>query len=177
MFYHKPELYYAKIYIIEVLYYMNEVDLSDKSWGIPFTCRVAALIISNNNFLVAKNDNHPMYYTIGGAIKVHESSEDAIIREVFEELGIHLEVDRLVFIQERFFEVKSKKHHEIVFFYLMKNAPNMCVTDFLKTDNPYETMRWLPLNGLENYEIIPQFLKSKCLNNITSLEHIISFDY
>jgi len=156
---------------------MERVDLSNKSWELPFTCRAAALIINNNKLLMAKTANYPMYYTIGGAIQIHENSEEAIIREIFEEIGCHLEINRLVFIQERFFEVQKKKHHEIVFFYLMKSEPIAYISDYSKTDQPKETLHWLPLDELENYDITPQFLKSKCLSNITSLEHIISFEY
>jgi len=49
--------------------------------------RAAALIVKDNKLLVAKNAQHPLYYTIGGAVEINETSQEAAIREVYEELG------------------------------------------------------------------------------------------
>nr|WP_246241199.1 NUDIX domain-containing protein [Anaerocolumna sedimenticola] len=37
-----------------------------------------------------------------------ETSEEAVIREVYEETGVNFEIDRLVFIQERFLNIPEK---------------------------------------------------------------------
>ncbi|QHQ63847.1 NUDIX domain-containing protein [Anaerocolumna sedimenticola] len=51
---------------------------------------------------------NPCYYTVGGAVKIKETSEEAVIREVYEETGVNFEIDRLVFIQERFLNIPEK---------------------------------------------------------------------
>lgn len=40
----------------------------------------------------------------GGGVHMNETAEDAVIREVFEETGVHYEVVRLAVIHENFFD-------------------------------------------------------------------------
>lgn len=68
-----------------------------------FTYRVAAIIIKDNKLLMAKHEDYPCYYTVGGKVRINETSEEAVIREAYEETGIEFQTDRLSFIQERFF--------------------------------------------------------------------------
>ena len=63
--------------------------------------RVGAIIMKNGQILMVGNDIHPEYlYSIGGRIKFGETSEEAIVREVLEETGVKLEIDRLGFVHE-----------------------------------------------------------------------------
>lgn len=87
-----------------------------------FSLRAAALIIHDDQLLVIKHDDFDCFYTIGGGVNVNETSVDAVIREVREETGYLLSVDRLAYIQERFYKSSNTHHHEVVFFYLMKSA-------------------------------------------------------
>lgn len=139
--------------------------------------RAAALIIRDNNLLMAKNINHSCYYIVGGGIEFNESSEEAVIRELIEETGERFEIEKLVFVQERFCKVSLQNHHEIVFFYLMKDNPNIKINDNAYTDQgTMETLHWLPIKKLSEYDIAPEFLKTKSLENFEKIEHIISHE-
>ena len=65
--------------------------------------------------MLFRSDHHHCFYTVGGGIQENETSESAVIRECYEETSYHFEIDRLVFIEERFFSVDSVSHREIVF--------------------------------------------------------------
>ena len=52
------------------------------------SCRAAAIIIKNKHMLFAKNVNHPSYYVVGGGIEENETSQEAVVREIFEEMGL-----------------------------------------------------------------------------------------
>ena len=149
-------------------------DLMFKNEGIIFTARAAALIIKDNHLLAVKHADHDVYYTVGGGIEINETSEEAVTREVYEETGRRLEIDKLVFIEERFLEINKQRYHEIGFFYLMKNNADINVSESTHTDQEKETLHWLPLNQLSDIDLVPKFLKTKALNNISTLEHIIS---
>ena len=73
---------------------MKEQDLSFYTKQGSFTYRVGAIIIKDNKLLMVKNEDYPYYYTVGGKVKINESSEEAVIREAFEETGVALEIDR-----------------------------------------------------------------------------------
>ena len=65
--------------------------------------RVGTIIMKNGKFLMVGNQKDDYLYSVGGRIKFSETAEEAIIREVYEETGRKLEIDRLGFIHENFF--------------------------------------------------------------------------
>ena len=71
--------------------------------------RVGAIIMKNDKFLMVGNENYDYLYSVGGRIKFGETAEEAVVREVYEETGIRMEVDRLGFIHENYFYGDSGK--------------------------------------------------------------------
>ncbi|WP_242838228.1 NUDIX domain-containing protein [Butyrivibrio proteoclasticus] len=66
--------------------------------------RVGAIILKDGKFLMVGNNIRPEYlYSVGGRIKFGETAEEAVIREVYEETSVRMEVDRLGFINENYF--------------------------------------------------------------------------
>ena len=65
--------------------------------------RVGAIIMKNGKILMVGNDRADYLYSVGGRIKFGETSEEAVVREVFEETGVKMEIDRLGFIHENYF--------------------------------------------------------------------------
>ena len=144
-----------------------------------FVYRVAALIVRNKKLLAVKHTNLPgKFYTPGGAVNIHETSEEAIVREVYEEIGVKLEVERLAFINEEFFILDGKKFHQMTFYYLMQAEPSLDITNGRPTDlGAEETLHWLSLDNLSDYNLVPRFLKSRRLDDVTHVEHIITKEY
>jgi len=60
-----------------------------------FRYRAAAIIIEEGCVLFAGNELEDYFYSIGGAVHMGETAEDAVKREVFEETGISYEIDHL----------------------------------------------------------------------------------
>lgn len=154
---------------------MKDQDLSFETKQGCFIYRVAAIIIKDNKLLMVKHEDYPCYYTVGGKVKINETSEEAIIRETYEETGVEFHIDRLAFIQERFFKIAGEDHHEIVFYYLMKENLNIDFFCRSFTDQgSKESLHWLPIENLDKIYIIPEFFKTKLLESMTNIEHIIS---
>jgi len=140
-----------------------------------FTCRVAAIILVKNQILMVKHKDYPCYYTVGGKVKINESTEDAIIREIKEETGIDYEIENLSFVQERFFNFNNQEQHEIVFYYKTKENINTKNLNNKYTDQgENEMMYLLDINNLSNFNIVPTFFKEIQLNNISGLKHIVT---
>lgn len=154
---------------------MPTQDLGFEAGQGSFTCRVAALIIHDGRLLMVKHEDHPCYYTVGGRVRFGEASRDAVVREALEETGFAFEIDRLAFVQERFFELAGKRYHEIAFFYLMRPHPELASWQRRFTDQgTKETLHWLPLDELARNDIVPAFLKDRPLDSIAGIEHIVS---
>jgi 8-oxo-dGTP pyrophosphatase MutT (NUDIX family) len=82
---------------------MNNQDLTFKTPAGRFNYRVGAIIIRDGKILMVQNQSSSCYYSVGGRIKYGESSAQAIVREVFEETGVCLEIERLGFLHENSF--------------------------------------------------------------------------
>ena len=149
------------------------MDIGMNTTDGDFSLRAAALIINNNQLLVIKHDDFDCFYTIGGGVNVNETSTDAVIREVCEETGYLLSVDRLVYIQERFYNINNKHHHEVVFFYLMKSI-GVWIENETCTDHREEKLYWLPVDELQNTNLVPEFLRTALTNIPEEIVHIIS---
>lgn len=67
-----------------------------------FRYRAATIIVEENCVLFARNDEDD-YYSVGGAVHMGETSEEAVKREVLEETGVNYEVDHLAVMHENFF--------------------------------------------------------------------------
>lgn len=151
------------------------MDVGYKNGNENFSLRAAALIIHDNKLLLAKSDNYECYYTVGGGIHQNELSSEAVIRECYEETGYHLEIDRLVFVQERFFSLGNINYHEVVFFYLMKDM-TFEICDGLNTDQKSEHLYWIPIETLENINLVPSFLKTAMKKIPDEVTQIISYE-
>ena len=115
---------------------------------------------------------------MAGGIEENETSEKAVVREIFEETGLKLEIDKLVIIQERFFEVDKQKFHEICFFYSVKDNVEINITDGIFTDQGTdETLHWFPIDKLNEYNIVPSFLKTISFSNMNQIKHIVIREY
>lgn len=53
-----------------------------------FNFRTAAIIVQNGKLLVTKDDSAEHYYLPGGRVTMREKAEDALTRELKEELGV-----------------------------------------------------------------------------------------
>lgn len=84
-----------------------------------FTVRTVGVAIHNEQVLLHRAVHDTWWSLPGGRIELHESSSDALMREMREELGVEVVLLRLLWVQERFFS-SSQRHHSIQFYYLMQ---------------------------------------------------------
>lgn len=119
---------------------MNNNDLSVQAGNGILNIRVGAIIMQGDKVLMVGNEDSDYFYSVGGRIKFGESAQDAVIREVFEETGVHMQVERLGFVHENFFAGDTasnfgKEIYEISFFFFMKVPENFTPTCNSFTEN------------------------------------------
>ena len=89
--------------------------------------RVGAIIVRDGKALMVKSKFGDYCYSVGGRIKFGETAEQAVLREVFEETGVRMTVDRLGFVSEVYFindnpKDRGKPVYELAFYFYM-NVP------------------------------------------------------
>lgn len=148
----------------------------EKNW---FRYRAAAIIVENDCVLFASNEKDDYLYSIGGGVHMGETAEDAVKREVFEETGVHYEIDHLAVIHENFFDenngaLKGLNCHEVSFYFLMKSRGTQELHSNSITQGVKEEMRWVPIKDLDKYKAFPTFLMEYLSKEHIGIEHIVT---
>lgn len=155
-----------------------EFDCGFKKENNWFRYRAAAIIIENNCVLFARNELDDYYYSIGGGVHMNETSEEAVIREVYEETGVQYEIDHLVAIHENFFDGEGSlagyQCHELAMYYLMKPRGTQELHSNSYTQGVREHMHWLALDSLEKYRAYPSFIREVLRNAGQGIVHIVT---
>jgi 8-oxo-dGTP pyrophosphatase MutT (NUDIX family) len=87
--------------------------------GIYFHYRVAGVAVDGARVLLHQTEIDDYWSLPGGHIDVGETAAGALRREMTEELNIEIEVGRLLWVIENFFDHGSAQHHEIGLYFLM----------------------------------------------------------
>ena len=87
-------------------------DIKIKYNNLDFSCRSCAIIINKNKILFQKRSGDKYWALPGGKIKYGESSFDAIVRELNEELAIDNIINtEFVGMNEYFFKISDILFH------------------------------------------------------------------
>lgn len=141
------------------------MDISFKADNGKFNYRVCAMILHNGHILAMHDERSPYFYLPGGRVAVGETAEEAVIREVQEELHITPKIQRPLWLNQAFFteDVDNQKYHELCIYFLM----DISGTDLLSRGNIFtsregprtHTFEWLPFERLQEEYFYPLFLK------------------
>ena len=139
--------------------------------------RVGAIIMKDGKILMVGNERSNYLYSVGGRIKFGETADEAIVREVYEETGVKMEIDRLGFVHENYFYGDAptnldKLIYEISFFFYMKVPEDFTpVSDSFTEDNSREFLKWISPN--EDIKIFPEFFKTELMNPTNTVRHYV----
>ena len=146
------------------------MDISYKTESGKFNYRVCAVIISDGKILAMHDERSPYFYLPGGRVKMGETAEDAVIREVREELGIIAKIARPLWPNQAFFteDVDHLRYHELCIYFLM----DISETDLLERGNEFTVnegkkthiFEWLDFDQLKEEYFYPLFLKKEIFN-------------
>ena len=146
------------------------MDISFNQENQKFNYRVCAMIISGNRILAMHDERSPYFYLPGGRVKMGETAEQAVIREVREELHVTLKITRPLWLNQAFFteDVDGVRYHELCIYFLM----DITDTDLQEKDNSFtltegkhiHTFEWLEFDRLKDEYFYPIFLKKEIFN-------------
>lgn len=127
---------------------------------------VDVIVLQDNNILLVKRASHLLeagkYALVGGFVERDETTTEAAIREVLEETGYKIRIDKLLFVNDN----PNRPHEDrqnISFVYVGTALEKLAEPDSESTD-----VRWFDLNSLpdpseiafDHYENIKKYLKS-----------------
>lgn len=134
----------------------------DRHW---FRYRAGAIIKQGDSILMATNQQVDYLYSVGGAVQLGETAQQAVLREVLEETGVQMEVERLAAIHENFFCGYLNEYgcemdcHEVALYFLMKPADTSGLQSSGQSMYGYkERLVWVPMADFDKANIYPDFL-------------------
>lgn len=143
------------------------MDISFNQENQKFNYRVCAMIISENRLLAMHDERSPYFYLPGGRVKMGETAEQAVVREIWEELGVTLKIVRPLWLNQAFFteDVDGIRYHELCIYFLI----DISNTDLLERGNSFtltegkhtHTFEWLAFDSLKDEYFYPIFLKKQ----------------
>ncbi|MDG0876400.1 NUDIX domain-containing protein [Paenibacillus thiaminolyticus] len=129
-----------------------------------FLLRVAGVLIHEGKVLMQRNKSGDAWVLPGGRAEWNEPTEEAVIREFAEELGMCVRPTRLVWLIENFNAYRQDGLHEFGVYYEVYACPREQIdipdSEFIgKKAAPVLTFRWIELEQVPDTVIYPASLK------------------
>lgn len=129
-----------------------------------FLVRACAILIHGDRVLMQEGDDGrggKQYALPGGHLEFGETLALCMSREVYEECGLNVEADKLVYVHENFYSLKGVDTHEIGFYFLVDLSSEFPTPDrdgYVPSLESHIKMRLLPLAKLRDFAVMPPFL-------------------
>lgn len=140
-------------------------DLAFQTEEGDFTLRVCSIMAHGGNILAEENTGMPGYHLPGGRVKLHESFEAALRRELLEETGMDCPLLRPLWFDQRFYlhPVTGRRQHELC-LYVLTEAPAALAaqsTFIHAEDGVPHRFRWLTREDAAALQLFPAWLASR----------------
>jgi 8-oxo-dGTP pyrophosphatase MutT (NUDIX family) len=146
-------------------------DIKYKNVNYSFAYRVSAFIynVDRTKILLFYGDDMNFYMLPGGKVKEFEKSEDAIKREILEEIGFENLDFEFVGVSEELITKNDNLIHEITITY--KCLYNGVIQEdvFKSNESNWINFKWVNIKELDNYDIHPNSIKTMLNGN----KHIV----
>ncbi len=131
----------------------------------PIRVSAKALVYRDNEVLASyyKKGERDWYVIPGGGVNREETAVEGVVREVREETGYIIQVEKMVFVREFIpsrlgHHVFTEGFHQLELFFvcsLLHDEP----LDPSEQDINQVGCQWLPLKHLHDYHVYPESLK------------------
>ena len=143
------------------------MDITFETEAGRFNYRVCAVLLDRGRILAMHDERSPYFYLPGGRVRMGERAEDAVLREVREELGIEARILRPLWLSQSFFneDVVRVDYHELCLYFLLDASATDLLTRGDRFQGPelrhVHDFEWLPFERLKDEYFYPLFLKTE----------------
>ena len=125
-----------------------------------------AIIMDKGRILLLKMRATGKYHLPGGGISPGERIEETLRREVREEAGIEIQVERFAYFDEVFFlyDPSGRAYHGLHFYYLCSAQTFELLPDNQVNDDSAESPRWVSISSLQpqDFQILGDTILDLC---------------
>ncbi|HET9494159.1 MAG TPA: NUDIX domain-containing protein [Chloroflexia bacterium] len=153
-----------------------------------FNLRAVAVIVHNGRALLHRAVVDDFWALPGGRVELGEAAADTLRREMREEIGEEVEVGRLLWLVENFFEYMGKRWHEIAFYFEVRLPPGCPLYEATEPFSGMEDFypegsggielifQWHSVDGLESVYLLPSFLRTGLRSLPEQTQYIVHED-
>ena len=160
-----------------------------------FNLRAVAVILDQEQRrVVIHRASHEDFWTLpGGRVELGERAAEALVREMREEIGVEVEVGRLLWVVEGFVAFLERHWHEISFYFLTtlpldcplydqdrwsgieEGIEDLYIPKELRgTTNTLELLfEWQDIDRLHDVNLFPRFLQDDLRTLPTEVQHVV----
>lgn len=156
------------------------MDLKIKTEKEEFHGRTCGIIKQDNKFLIMWVNKTAYFHIPGGHIEIGEDSEQAVIREIKEEIGCDVQETKLFAIEENFWLRNNKKCHGIEFYYIVTPKKQLQMKEYerIEIDKGEEKLlefKWVTSDELKDIDLRPTNIRDMLINKeyLEGLKHIV----
>lgn len=161
---------------------MDIVDVKFKEKEYSFHYRVIGVIVRDNKYLIQNIGGKDYYVLPGGHVRIGESSEDTLIREVKEELEIDILKNdfRLFCYHENIYEKDNRVEHWIEQYYLVDSGEKLGKESWSFVENDVDGVKTLNYSfvskeELKEIDLKPLKIKELIISEkFEGISHIVS---
>jgi 8-oxo-dGTP pyrophosphatase MutT (NUDIX family) len=151
--------------------------ISFRAGSALFQFRVAAVAIRDGFVLLHRAEADAFWALPGGRVEVGETSEAALEREMLEETGVRVRIERPLWIVENFFRYRDVVH-ELGLYFLVTLPPdmhtNVAEQFFGFEDNGTRLIfQWYRIADLDSIEVQPSFLRDGLKSLPAAVQHLV----
>lgn len=153
-----------------------------------FNYRIVGVAIHDGRILVHRSENDDFWALPGGRGEFMERACDTLRREMQEEVGVDVQVGRLLWVVENFFAYEGAQFHELALYFLMSLAadcPSLHQEMFYGKESAagaegkeqfHLIFQWFPLPTVEKLPLYPSFLRLGLQALPETAQHIVHVD-
>jgi ADP-ribose pyrophosphatase YjhB (NUDIX family) len=134
--------------------------------GKEFLVRACGILIHDGAVLtqLAASHDGPAAAIPGGHLEFGETLASCLSREFFEESGLNVEAEKLVYVHENFYTLRGVTTHELGFYFIVDLNSEFPTPDregFIPSREKHIRLRLLPLSSLPASTLMPAFLREQ----------------
>jgi ADP-ribose pyrophosphatase YjhB (NUDIX family) len=146
-----------------------------------FTYRTVGVCVEGDYVLLHRAEIDDFWSLPGGRVEAGETSEEALRREMCEELGVEVRIGRLLWVVENFFPLNDRLHHELGLYYAIVLPEDSSLRDKSAMHNGQEDglrllFRWFARADLRDLSLYPVFLRTHLQRLPETTERVVNRD-
>jgi ADP-ribose pyrophosphatase YjhB (NUDIX family) len=150
-----------------------------------FNYRIVGAVLHEGRVLLHRGESEDFWTLPGGRAELGEPATETLKREMREELDADVQVERLLWVVENFFNYLGMDWHELAFYFLMSFPSGSEVYERTEPFHGFEEtapegmlliFKWHSLDRLDEITLLPSFLKEGLRALPDGTEHVVHKD-